>query len=266
MSKIVSEKKFTRIAALVFSIVLIFITVILPSAYSENNNTASISNQTGIFPNNATQIAQKTSGTYSKGDVGAVSIVNVQVNPSTVKVGDNFTITATLVNNSTSVINVHNDCLSPFSIEFDSHANLGVIKPCIYFAISLPLNPGENRTGTGPGSNLVYEAVEAGTANATLTYSYTVGNQSENDITFDSNPVSVSKSVQFRIYPSSNAAAVIPSPLAQIRSGILAKDIKCMAGLNLAFKADDGSPACVSHDVLAKLVGRGWAMPINTTG
>ncbi len=223
-------------------------------------------------------------------DGNGVQISNIEVHPSTIKVGDNFTITATLVNNSPNVISVHNDCLSPFSVTFDNHAKVEVEKPCIYFAISLSLNPSENRTGIGPGSNLVYRAVEAGVANATITYTYsitnssgtfptartglgaesqglnesgTIGNQTS-PMAFGSN-LAISKSVSFTIYPAANQTAVILPPLAQLRSGIMAKDVKCLQGLELVFKAYDGSPACVTQDILEKLVSRGWALPVSNS-
>src|SRR5205823_11316504 len=51
-----------------------------------------------------------------------IEIQNIQVEPSTIKVGDKFTINATLVNNSTNTIYVEtNDCTGPFSVAFDNH-------------------------------------------------------------------------------------------------------------------------------------------------
>lgn len=221
-----------RSATILTVATFVSIMMVLTPAYSENNSG----------PSNA----------------GAVSIVSMVVQPSTIRVGDNFTILATLANGSPDIINVHNDCLSPFSVMFDSHAKIEVMKPCIYFAISLPVNPGENRTGTSPGPNIIYKAMEPGMANVTITYSYTVGNQSGPNLTFASNPTSVSRSIMFMIYPPSGKDSVTLPPLEQIRSGIPTKDVKCAQGLQLVFKSEDGSPACVTRDTLAKLVTRGW--------
>ena len=49
------------------------------------------------------------------------------------------------------------------------------------------------------------------------------------------------------------------SPLLQFKSGTPASDVKCNQGLQLIFKAEDGSPACVKPDTAQKLIERGWA-------
>ena len=53
------------------------------------------------------------------------------------------------------------------------------------------------------------------------------------------------------------------SPLKQIKSGTLAKDVQCRADLQLVIKADDNSPACVKPSSVAKLVMWAWAKPTN---
>jgi streptogramin lyase len=50
------------------------------------------------------------------------------------------------------------------------------------------------------------------------------------------------------------------SPLEQFKTGTPASDVKCNVGLQLVFKAEDGSPACVKPEDVAKLVARGWAV------
>jgi hypothetical protein len=59
---------------------------------------------------------------------------------------------------------------------------------------------------------------------------------------------------------SSNASYNIPSPLKQFMSGIPAKNIECQQGLELVIKAEDGTPACVTHYGAIKLEQRGWAV------
>ena len=172
-------------------------------------------------------------------------------------VGDNFNITATLVNNSTGTISVHNDCLSPFSVTF-SHATVDVEKPCIYFAISKLIKPGENITVTGPGSNIAYRATDAGVANATITFSYTDENQTSSNTSV--NPSNLSKSILFTILPQSvQTTPAIPSPLEQFRSGTFIHDIKCRQDFQLIMKSEDGTPACVTLDTANILLERGWA-------
>ena len=55
------------------------------------------------------------------------------------------------------------------------------------------------------------------------------------------------------------------SPLQQIKSGIMAKDVTCNSGFQLILKAKDGSPACVTPSTVQKLVERGWAQYVSNT-
>ena len=55
------------------------------------------------------------------------------------------------------------------------------------------------------------------------------------------------------------AEEILGTPLQQIKKGISPQDVKCKSGLELIFKATDGSPACVSIFTKDKLVSRGWA-------
>lgn len=54
--------------------------------------------------------------------------------------------------------------------------------------------------------------------------------------------------------------ADIRSPLVQFKSGVAAENIQCKANLDLVFKAEDGSPACVKSDTVQMLIERGWAV------
>ncbi|MGI0062820.1 MAG: hypothetical protein ACREBA_10255, partial [Nitrosotalea sp.] len=194
-------------------------------------------------------------------NIKGVQIQNIQVRPSIIKVGDNFNITATLVNNSTDTISVHNDCLSPFSVTF-SHATVDVEKPCIYFAISKLIKPGESITVSGPGSNIAYRATDAGIANATIAFSYTDENQTSS--TF-ANPSIISKSILFTILPqSTQTTSVMLDPLEQFRSGTFVQDIKCRQDFQLIMKSEDGTPACVTPNTANILLERGWAEPITS--
>jgi len=53
------------------------------------------------------------------------------------------------------------------------------------------------------------------------------------------------------------------SPLKQFRSGTAAQQVVCNTGLELVIKAEDNSPACVSHSGASVLMQRGWAI-LNT--
>ncbi|MDE1818772.1 MAG: hypothetical protein KGI19_09240 [Thaumarchaeota archaeon] len=190
-------------------------------------------------------------------DTNGVQIQNIQVKPPIIKVGDNFNITATLVNNSTDTISVHNDCLAPFSVTF-SHATIDVEKPCIYFAISKFIKPGENITVSGPGSNIAYLATDAGVANATITFSYTDENQTNSNTS--ANPSIISKSILFTILSqSTQTTSAMLDPLQQFKSGIFIQDIKCRQDFQLIMKSEDNTPACVTSNTANILLERGWA-------
>src|SRR5207245_2991038 len=106
-------------------------------------------------------------------DANSVAIQNITVQPSTVKVGDTFTVTTTLVNNSTAPIVLDTGICSiketgiPFvTVIFDNHAKIKTKNiNCAGVGLSKILNPGENIIGTSPGITLVYIATESGTAN-----------------------------------------------------------------------------------------------------
>jgi len=54
----------------------------------------------------------------------------------------------------------------------------------------------------------------------------------------------------------------IPSPLKQIKAGIMSNVVQCKEGLELIFKPDGISPACVTPQTFGKLIERGWVIPI----
>ena len=189
-----------------------------------------------------------------------VVILNPQVQPAVIRVGDTFDINATLVNNSTNTINVKNGCGGPFTTSFDNHATVILKKICNWMAIQIILKPGENITGTSLASNLGYNATSPGVTNATITFSYNIANQTNSSLTSSAQTMNVSKSFLFTITnQSSQTTPIIPSPLVQFKSGISANDVKCHQGLQLVIKAEDNSPACVTQDTATKLMSRGWA-------
>ena len=51
----------------------------------------------------------------------------------------------------------------------------------------------------------------------------------------------------------------ILAPLKQMQSGMSAESVVCKDGLELIFKASDGSAACVMPSSVSKLIERGWA-------
>ena len=187
-----------------------------------------------------------------------IIITNTLVQPPAIQVGDTFAINATLVNNSTGAINVKNSCAGPFSVSFDAHAKVELKKVCNWMPIQIILQPGEKITGSSLFSNLDYRAISPGTTNATITFSYVMYNKTSN-LSFDNDITNISKSFMFAINPSAGSTPVIPSPLVQFKSGIVANNVKCQQGLQLVLKAENGNPACVKPDTITKLVEWGWA-------
>lgn len=58
---------------------------------------------------------------------------------------------------------------------------------------------------------------------------------------------------------SGTPATTVESPAKQVASGTTPADVKCPSGYQLVLNKYDQRPACVTSDVLAKLVARGWA-------
>ncbi len=210
-----------------------------------------ISSATSLQPAHATSAA-------------SIDITNLQVSPSLVRVGDEFAINATLVNNSTDTITVHNGCGGAFVTVFDSHATVDVKKVCNWMAAQIILKPGESIPVTSLASNLAYNADSSGNVNANVTVTYSSANQS---LATQDTSSTVSKLFWFTIYENNRTnskPATVSSPLEQLRSGIAASNIQCRQDLELIFKATDNSPACVKPSTVTKLVVWGWAKPIDS--
>lgn len=188
----------------------------------------------------------------SVADSNNLGIYDINTIPDTIHVGDVIRINATLVNNTPNIISVHNVCISPFTVGFDKNVKVNLKEPCRFFAITKSLKAGEKMTVTGPGSNLEYIATHVGTTNASITFSYGLENASSLS--------SLSKSILFTIYENNASGKIIfQTPLKQIKSGISPSDVKCNSNLQLIFKTEDKSPACVRSLTKENLIARGWA-------
>src|SRR3989442_2946636 len=60
------------------------------------------------------------------------------------------------------------------------------------------------------------------------------------------------------IYNSAAESQIILPPLKQFKSGVAPKEIKCNDNLQLIFKTEDNSPACVKTNVAFRLSALGW--------
>lgn len=207
-------------------------------------------------------------------DANGISIQNILVQPSMIKVGDTFSVTATLVNNSTVPILVgnmgSNDCEGPFfTVSFDNHVKVAEIQgaTCSYVALQERLDHGKKYAGTSPGLSFTYTAAKPGTANVTVAFPYSVKNQTDPNQSEISH--TVSKSFLFTILDNNTNIPPLHggppftfdklTPLQQFKSGVAANDVTCLVGFQLIFKADDGSPACATPDTAKKLIEREWA-------
>jgi serpin B len=206
-----------------------------------------------------------------------ISIQSVKVEPSMLKVGDTFTITTTLVNNSTvpiildggTCVPVRYETVAFFNVILDDHAKIKAQNlACAGVGLSKILDPRKSITGTSPDSTLAYIATKSGTANVTVSFSYYVKNQT--DPTQPNIRQTISKSFLFIIYDNKTSTQTSPrggpsftfnkiSPLKQFKSGVLAKDVQCKQDLQLIIKADaSGTPVCVKPQTAQTLVERGW--------
>ncbi|MDE1766793.1 MAG: hypothetical protein KGI27_11060 [Thaumarchaeota archaeon] len=211
-------------------------------------------------------------------------VQNIKVQPSAVKLGDTFTVTATLVNNSTGPIWVEGGKCSAtdkqaeiLTVTFDYHAKIKTKSGlfCAGVGWYQKLDPGQNFTTTAPDYTATFIATESGTANGKIRFSYHIFN-----LTDPAQPGydgKISQPFQFAISNQTGSkpenayggggtvARIALDPLQQFKSGIKAEDVKCADGLTLVIKSEDDFPACVKPDAAQKLMARGWAKEIVTT-
>lgn len=135
---------------------------------------------------------------------GNVEIQNIQVKPAIVRIGDTFTVSATLVNNLQNPISVtyHNYCGTSFFVVFDNHVTTDTIPTLCAIALRIAtINPGEKLITVGPDSVYDFRATTSGIANATIIFSYTGKNQTDPNGSYVSK--TISKSFLFTILDQS---------------------------------------------------------------
>ena len=103
-----------------------------------------------------------------------VEIQNIQVQPAIIRVGDTFTINATLVNNSKNPIYVNvSPCRNTISVHFDSHVTVDAKNTlCEDILGHRIVNPGGTFTISYPDYSNDFRAVESGITNADVTLFY----------------------------------------------------------------------------------------------
>lgn len=210
-------------------------------------------------------------------DANGISIKNMSVQPYAVKVGDTFTVTATLVNNSTVPIVVESGTCSPtytqipfFTISLDNHTTTKSKNlTCAGVGLMKILNSGEKLSGTSPySSTFSYIATKSGTANVTVTFQYGVKNQT--DSTQSNIEHMISKSLLFVIsdnntdvklkYRGGPRTSSILTPLKQFQSGIKAEDVICKEKFERLIKGENGYPTCMTPEHVTRLIQNGWTV------
>jgi hypothetical protein len=109
-------------------------------------------------------------------DKNDVTLLNIHTVPSTIHVGDTFTINATVMNHSPNNITITLiNCNGPLSASFDKNVNVtqaGFCNKLVFFPIDI--KPGESAsTSTTANSLLQYKASSAGITHSNLQLIYT---------------------------------------------------------------------------------------------
>lgn len=218
------------------------------------------------------------------GPVSDVDVSNIRIQPSVVKVGDRFSITATFANNSPFATGVEiYPCGEPFSINFDHHVKkeYGANLACAGYILFETIDPGKNTTQTSPGvpistakphvhlsQPVFFRAYEPGAGNATISFVYHTVNQT--DPNHSRIQKTASKSFLFMIYDNKTnfstvdhvnhmVANTVDSPLKQLKSGTKPEDVYCDVGFQLVLRSSDNSPACIKKSDVSDFVLRTWA-------
>ncbi len=202
-------------------------------------------------------------------------VQNIMAQPSAVKLGDSFTVTTTLVNNSTGPIWVVGGKCSAadteaefLTVTFDNHAK---IKEKNIFCAGVgwyqKLDPKQNLTTTVPDYTAIFIATESGIANGKIRFLYHIFNQTDpTQPGYDGN---ISQPFQFTISdqsgfrsgnvygPGGPAVTITLDPLQQYKSGIDPYKTKCENNLVLVISSNN-TPACVKQTSLNRLWFGGW--------
>lgn len=136
---------------------------------------------------NATSSGVDLINTNSTANVtgSGVDLINTRPSPANVKVGSNFEILSTVVNNSPNTILLPaGRCQSPLTAFFKSY-NVVIrhVPGCTATSSPFELKAGQEVTVAGPVSGTIYHAIKAGKTPATATVYYLTENGQPGNVT-----------------------------------------------------------------------------------
>jgi len=111
------------------------------------------------------------------------------------------------------------------------------------------------------GTTIVMAQQNSTESNQTMTQNataLTMAQNSTNSSTIMSTQTNETLGVNETVDVTKNNIVIAP-PLKQLKNGVSINDIKCIDGMQLILKKEDGSPACVKPEDATTLTERGWA-------
>jgi hypothetical protein len=140
------------------------------------------------FPGVAENQYAYSQSTNSTGNAtgSRVDLINIHPSPSSVKVGSNFEVLATVVNNSSGTIMLPaGRCDSPLTAFFMRNVIIrqDQFQGCTATSSPFELKQGEEVTVAGPVPGTIYQAIKAGKTPATATVYYLTENKQPGNVT-----------------------------------------------------------------------------------
>jgi len=130
--------------------------------------------------------------------------------------------------------------------------------PCTKICGDHPCAPGEVYTAGGQASANATAKTAATTKSSGAPSMQTQVNISAN-VTATKTSSSMNGTGSMNVTSTVPPPAPVQSPEKQVSSGTAPADVKCSSGFQLVLNKFDSRPACVTPDVMAKLISRGWA-------
>ena len=144
--------------------------------------------------------------------------------------------------------------------------NFGIFLLFSVFVTGLVINPSAFAEEITVNATDTIDMTESSNSTSTETTDMTESSNSTStettDMTESSNSTSTGDDIMVIddeiMITKNEMTETIPSPLKQIKEGIVSENIVCKEGLGLVFKLN-GEPACVKTTSIEKLIAWGWA-------